>query len=76
MTAKGEIQLNHLRGEECWNAILTEDDVRLIHQAVAERDRLRAEASQLSNAALAEKLGCSVRTIERVTSRSGWVHVA
>ena len=75
MTAKGEIQLNHSRGEARWNAVLTDDDVRLIHQAVAERDRLRAEANRLSNAALAEKLGCHVRTVEKVVQRTSWVHV-
>lgn len=51
---------------------LTADDVVLIREAAAERDRLKAEADKLSNDALAEKFGVSPTTISCVINR--WYH--
>lgn len=53
---------------------LTEDDVRLIRAAVGERERLRQEARELSNASLAEKFGVHTRTIEKVIQGYSWGH--
>jgi len=69
-------RLNVKRGSELPWAKLTEDDVALIRQLVDERERLRSEASALTNARLAEKFGVHVRTIDRVTTRENWGHVA
>lgn len=63
------------RGEKHYRAKLTDDDVRLIRRAEIERRRLREQAEQLSNRALAEKFGVSPRCIERVLG-DGWSHVA
>lgn len=41
---------------------LTADDVRLIRACVAERDYLRSQAAELSNAKLAEKFGVHERS--------------
>jgi hypothetical protein len=68
-------QINYSRGEERWNAALTDSDVRLIHEAVKERERLRAQARRLSNAALAEYFGVHLRTVEKVVQHESWVHV-
>lgn len=67
--------INPARGEELPQAKLTKEDIRLIWQCVAERERLREEARRLSNKALAEKFGVHYRTIERITQRWGWVHI-
>jgi len=64
------------RGSQLPHAKLTEDDVVLIRQLAEERDRLRAEASQLTNAKLAEKWGVHVRTIDKITAGEHWGHVA
>lgn len=68
--------INPVRGSNHRLAKLTEEDAKLILQCVAERERLRQEALRLSNEKLAEKFNVHVRTIERITSRSGWIHVA
>ena len=65
----------YARGEALPQSKLTDADVQLIRQAVTERERLRKQARQLSNAALAEKLGCHVRTIEKVVQCESWVHI-
>lgn len=64
-----------IRGTDHPLSKLTEDDVRLILAAVEERERLRAEANRLSNKSLAEKMGVSLRTIDRITQARGWTHV-
>lgn len=63
------------RGEALPQSKLDNDDVRLILLAVKERDRLRAEASLLSNSALAEKFGVHIRSIDRVTAGYSWTHI-
>lgn len=45
---------------------LTPEDVNLIRQAAAERERLKREADKLSNQALAGKFGVSPTTISCV----------
>ena len=64
------------RGTELPHAKLTETDVRLVLDAVAEREKLRSQARTLSNKALAERLGVHVRTIDRITAGENWGHVA
>jgi len=63
------------RGSELPQAKLTEDDVRLIRQAVEERERLRAEASRLTNKSLAEFFNVHRRTIDRVTEGYNWTQI-
>jgi len=63
------------RGETLPQSRLTNDDVRLIHEAVEERQRLREQANQLSNQALAQKLGVHQRTVDKVVQRRSWMHV-
>lgn len=63
------------RGSELPQSKLTEHDVKLILDCVAERERLRDEANKLSNQALAEKFDLHIRTIEKITSRRSWIHV-
>ena len=72
----------HLRGSELPHSKLTEDDVRLIRQLVAERTelvrrarQLRDESRKLSNRHIAEKFGVTSRTIERLLSGEQWGHV-
>jgi transcription initiation factor IIF auxiliary subunit len=66
---------NPVRGSAHHNAKLNEDDVRLVLQLVAERDYHLAEAKKLTNEEIAKKFDVHVRTIDRVTQRSGWIHV-
>ena len=63
------------RGSQLPWAKLDEDDVRTIHQLVEHRDDLKRQASELSNAKIAEKYGVHVRTIEKITQGLGWTHV-
>lgn len=67
--------INPVRGTDHPLSKLTDDDIRLIRECVAERERLRQEANRLSNEALAAKFNVHHRTIERVTQRRGWIHV-
>lgn len=67
--------INPVRGTDHPLSKLTDDDVRLIRECVAERERLREEARRLSNEALAEKFGVHHRTIERITQYRGWIHI-
>lgn len=64
------------RGSELPWAKLTEEDVSLIRELVRERDALKAQLRELTNAKIAEKIGVHVRTIDRVTTYEGWRHVA
>lgn len=68
-------RLTRKRGTDLPHAKLDEDSVRLILSAVAERDRLRAEAAQLSNKSLALKFGVHYRTIDRIVAGENWTHV-
>jgi len=63
------------RGEDHYNARLTEEDVRWIRQLGAERSALLERARELSNMQLAEKFSVTRHTIERVLSRERWSHV-
>lgn len=63
------------RGQQLPQAKLTDEDVRLLFQCVAERERLRKEANELSNEALARKFEVHPRTIEKVLRRESWIHV-
>lgn len=63
------------RGEELPQSKMSAADVRLIREAVKERDRLKREASALSNCSLARKFGVHTRTIEKITQGYSWVHV-
>lgn len=63
------------RGKDLPWAKLSEDDIRLIRACVEERERLRAQAAELSNAKLAEKFGVHEATIEKVLSGVTWGHV-
>lgn len=69
-------RLHVLRGSDLPQAKLNDDDVRLIRAAVRERDRLKREASELSNYALARKFGVHTRTVEKITQGESWAHVA
>ena len=55
---------------------LTADDVRMIRALVAERDRMDERRRALTNAAIAEKFGLHVRTIEKVIRGETWGRVA
>lgn len=71
--------LNHLsarRGSALTQSKLDESDIATIRQCVAERERLRAEANQLSNASLAKKYNVHQRTIEKAIAGYTWSHVA
>lgn len=63
------------RGEDLPQSKLDALDVHLIKEAVKERQRLKAEATQLSNCSLARKFGVHTRTIEKVVQGCTWVHV-
>lgn len=63
------------RGTQLPHAKLTEPDIKLLFQCVAERERLRKEANKLSNEALARKFEVHPRTIEKALRRETWVHV-
>ena len=63
------------RGSQLPWAKLTEEDVIAIWRLVRERERLRRQIKSLSNEAIAEKFGVSVRTIERILYDGGWAHV-
>lgn len=65
----------HKRGEQLPHAKLTDADVRLLRECVVERERLRKQASELSNQKLAEKFDVHIRTIEKVLQRYTWFHV-
>ena len=55
---------------------LSDDDVRLIRDCLAERQRLRAEADLLSNGQLAKKFGVSSSIIERIQRGNAYGYVS
>ena len=64
------------RGQDAPHARLTDADVHAIRSAQVQRDNLRRYIrDELSNAALAQKFGVSVRAVERVTMRETWSHL-
>jgi hypothetical protein len=63
------------RGTDLPQAKLDESKVKLIRDAVKERERLKAELANLSNQSLAEYLGVHKRTVDRVTAGENWSHV-
>ena len=63
------------RGSELPHAKLNEEKVRIIIDAVMRREELRKQLADLSNRALAERLGVHVRTVDRVTAGENWGHV-
>ena len=68
-------RLKSARGGQLPQAKLTEADIRLIRALVRERNRLRAEASELSNCKLAEKFNVHRCTIEKIISGETWAYV-
>ena len=64
-----------LRGSQLPHAKLTESDVRLINQLIDERNELLRQAKSLTNAAIADKFGVHVRTIDRISTGESWGHV-
>lgn len=64
------------RGNQLTHAKLCPEKVKQIRDAVAKRDDLKQYIrEELSNDALAKKLGVHVRTIERVTQNTAWFHI-
>ena len=64
------------RGSELPWSRLTESDVRLIRELIADREATKAQLRELTNAKIAEKFGVHVRTIDRVANGENWGHVA
>ena len=67
--------INPQRGSDRWNAKLTDDDVRLMRELVAERERLLAEARKLSDKEIAAKFEVHPNTVWKVCKRDSWSHV-
>ena len=64
-----------MRGSAHYKAKLTEDDVRLIRECLAERERLLREARKLSNKRLGEKFDVTEVCIENIAYFRSWCHV-
>jgi hypothetical protein len=80
----------HTRGTDHPSAKLTESDVRYLRWCAVERKILRGysrgknnsvakdqreRAKRLTNAALAEEMGVSVQTVEKVVTWRTWRHI-
>ena len=63
------------RGSDLPHAKLSEDDVALIRKLIAVREDLKRQASELTNAKIAEKFGMHVRSIDRIAGCESWTHV-
>ena len=63
------------RGSALPQSKLSEDDIRLIFQLVADREELKRKAGELTNAKIAEKFGVHLRTIEKAVNGYSWGHV-
>jgi hypothetical protein len=63
------------RGSALPQSKLTEGDVRNILALVEHRDSLKKQASELTNASIAEKYGVHIRTVDRITSGESWGHI-
>jgi hypothetical protein len=62
-------------GEGNGNVKLTADDVRLIRELLAERDRLRKELKELSLPKVAAKFEIHPLAVYRIYHRDTWRHV-
>lgn len=62
-------------GSQRYNAKLTEADVRLIRELRAERERLLAQAKQLTDAKIAEKFEVHPNVVWKIGNFAGWIHV-
>jgi len=51
---------------------LTREDAALIRQLIAERQKLRTQADELSNRKIAEKFECARATIDRIQFGTLW----
>lgn len=71
----GDKYLGARRGSQLPSSKLTEEDVRLIHSLANEREALREQLRNMSNAALAEKFEVSASTIDKIVNGSAWRHV-
>jgi hypothetical protein len=69
------LPVNPQRGTDRWNAKLSEDDVRLIRDLVAEREALRAEVRKLTDAKIAEKFEVHPNTVRKLCQGGSWIHV-
>lgn len=64
-----------LRGTELPQTKLDDEKISEIRSAIKQRDNLRQFIREnLSNEALAKKMGVHVRTIEKVTQYESWSH--
>lgn len=64
------------RGQALPQTKLTDDQVREIRSAQEKREDLRAHIREnLSNEALAARMGVHVRTVEKVLSGGAWAHL-
>lgn len=64
------------RGQELPQAKLLDVDVITIRSAAKQRENLRKYIREnLSNAALAQKFGVHIRTIEKIVQFETWSHV-
>lgn len=59
-------------GEKRFNAKLTDEDIALIRELRSERERLRAEAAQLSDMEIARKFDVHPNTIWKIGARVSW----
>lgn len=65
------------RGQDLPQTKLLDLEVASIRSAVRQREKLRQHiADNLSNKALAQQYGVSLRTIERLTQHETWSHIA
>ena len=65
------------RGQDLPQTKLLDLEVAAIRSAVRQREKLRQHiADNLSNRALAQQYGVSLRTIERLTQHETWSHIA
>lgn len=60
---------------ECYNAKLTDDDVRHIRALREYREKLLAEAKTLTDAKIAEKFEVHPNVVWKIGNRGAWVHV-
>lgn len=67
--------MTYLIGEKHKDAKLTESDVRIIRDLVAERDRLLAEARKLTYQAIAEKFDIHEGHVRRIVRGDVWSHI-
>lgn len=63
------------RGSELPQSRLTEEDVIMVRELIAYRNKLLAEAKELTNAKIAQKFDVHTRTIDRISVGETWGHV-